>query len=106
MRREPGVAELAERGPRPADAESGAGSTVKFTCAARANPEDCGWPFCGCDPAADRVLESIQEHYMAIVPLGDPKLKADILQILTETCRGELHTATVAIFERIAGGRS
>jgi hypothetical protein len=92
--------------PQEAQSESGAASTAKFACAARASPEDCGWPFCGCDPAADRVLESIQEHYMAIVPLGDPKLKADILQILTETCRGELHAATLAIFERIAEGRS
>lgn len=83
-----------------------AANADKFSCAAKSNPEDCQWPFCGCDPAADRVLESISEHYMVIVSLGDPKLKADIYQILVETCRGELQGATAAILDRIAEGRS
>jgi hypothetical protein len=25
------------------------------------DPQDCDWPFCGCDPAADKVLETLQE---------------------------------------------
>jgi hypothetical protein len=24
-------------------------------------PQDCGWPHCGCDPHADRVLEALEE---------------------------------------------
>ncbi len=24
-------------------------------------PQDCDWPFCGCDPHADKVIEAIQE---------------------------------------------
>ena len=24
-------------------------------------PQDCDWPFCGCDPVADKVIEEIQE---------------------------------------------
>jgi hypothetical protein len=25
------------------------------------DPADCNWPFCGCDPYADKVLAAIQE---------------------------------------------
>lgn len=25
------------------------------------DPQDCDWPFCGCDPKADRVIEALQE---------------------------------------------
>ena len=25
------------------------------------HPQDCNWPFCGCDPAASRVLEAVEE---------------------------------------------
>ena len=38
-----------------------------FTCKARfantgANdPQECDWPFCGCDPAAEKVIEALQE---------------------------------------------
>ena len=45
-----------------------------FLCAARhgdvgANdPQDCNWPFCGCDQRADKVIEAIQESGFKIVP--------------------------------------
>lgn len=29
--------------------------------------QDCDWPFCGCDPAATRVLSAIQEQGLTIV---------------------------------------
>ncbi len=29
--------------------------------------QDCDWPFCGCDPVADRVLAAIQESGLKIV---------------------------------------
>lgn len=39
-----------------------------FACAARKqgtaggnDPADCNWPFCGCDPYASKVIESLQE---------------------------------------------
>jgi hypothetical protein len=37
-----------------------------FTCAVRAAgktdpPQDCDWPFCGCDPHATKVVEALQE---------------------------------------------
>jgi hypothetical protein len=39
-------------------------------CKARSSsgPEtqDCDWPFCGCDPHADKVIEAIQESGFAI----------------------------------------
>lgn len=38
---------------------------VKHTCAARhhtlAEPQDCDWPVCGCDPHATKVIEALQE---------------------------------------------
>ena len=38
----------------------------RFTCKVRTAgrtdpPQDCNWPFCGCDPYADKVVESISE---------------------------------------------
>jgi hypothetical protein len=40
-----------------------------FTCAARAAgktdpPQDCDWPWCGCDPHADKVIAHLQECNM------------------------------------------
>jgi hypothetical protein len=40
-----------------------------FTCAARAAgktdpPQDCDWPFCGCDPHATKVIEALDECNM------------------------------------------
>lgn len=36
-----------------------------FTCKARSSvtsdPQDCGWPTCGCDPYADKVLAALEE---------------------------------------------
>lgn len=40
-------------------------------CKARAGSgadvQDCDWPWCGCDPVADRVLAAIQEQGLEIV---------------------------------------
>lgn len=39
----------------------------RVLCAARHSdgegndPQDCDWPFCGCDPRADKVVEALQE---------------------------------------------
>lgn len=42
-----------------------------FRCSARKAatdpPMDCGWPWCGCDPSADRVLSQLSEEGGAIV---------------------------------------
>ncbi|MFK4507677.1 hypothetical protein LPJ38_24160 [Bradyrhizobium daqingense] len=29
--------------------------------------QDCDWPFCGCDPYADKVLDAIAESGLKIV---------------------------------------
>lgn len=31
-------------------------------------PQDCDWPWCGCDPHADKVLAAIQENDCVILP--------------------------------------
>ncbi len=31
-------------------------------------PQDCDWPFCGCDPGADKVLDAIAESGFVLVP--------------------------------------
>lgn len=38
----------------------------RVTCKVRAAgltdpPQDCDWPFCGCDPKADAVIEALEE---------------------------------------------
>lgn len=38
-----------------------------MTCKAQRTadpPQDCGWPMCGCDPAADKVVAALQEMDM------------------------------------------
>jgi len=36
-----------------------------FVCQARVSaadpPQDCGWPFCGCDPKAEKVIDALAE---------------------------------------------
>lgn len=50
-----------------------AGGQDAVLCAAKhsdtgANdPQDCDWPFCGCDPKADKVIEAIQESGFTLV---------------------------------------
>lgn len=39
-----------------------------------ADPQDCDWPFCGCDPKADEVLAAISECGMTIVPDKQPTI--------------------------------
>ena len=34
--------------------------------------QDCDWPWCGCDPVADRVLAAIQEQGLKIVKEDRP----------------------------------
>jgi len=45
-----------------------------FTCKAQRTadpPQDCDWPTCGCDPYADKVIESLQESgKLALAPLA------------------------------------
>lgn len=48
-------------------------STESFKCAARSantganDPQECDWPFCGCDPYADKVIAEIQEAGFTLV---------------------------------------
>lgn len=85
------------------------GEAVAWKCAAISDRADCGWPFCGCDPKAEKVLESIAEHDMEIVQSAPIRIEAQLLKdevrrILTETCRGELHAATASIVALIPHG--
>lgn len=49
---------------------------IPWTCRARAantganDPQDCDWPFCGCDPYADKVIDAIEESGFEIVPIN------------------------------------
>lgn len=33
-------------------------------------PQDCDWPWCGCDPHADKVIAAIQENDFAMLPMS------------------------------------
>lgn len=52
----------------------------EWECAARATsfdpPQDCDWPVCGCDPAAVKVIEALEEGGMTLV---NPDRMNDIL---------------------------
>lgn len=43
----------------------------KWECGARKSclpePADCNWPFCGCDPYADKVMDALTESGFKIV---------------------------------------
>ena len=43
-------------------------------------PQDCDWPWCGCDPAADKVLEAIQENDCVILPASALRELFDLAQ--------------------------
>lgn len=45
-------------------------SECKARVSATDPPQDCDWPWCGCDPDADRVIAAIQENDCAIVPIS------------------------------------
>lgn len=90
------IAELAG-----ADIIERAGGQDAVLCAAKhsdtgANdPQDCDWPFCGCDPKADKVIEAIQESGFTLVKDED---------LLKDDKAGERHcgeTAWVSVEERL-----
>jgi len=46
---------------------------VEFVCKARPwekldPPNDCDWPACGCDPAANKVFDAIEESGNILIP--------------------------------------
>jgi hypothetical protein len=46
--------------------------TCKVRAAGKTDPpQDCDWPFCGCDPHADRVIDHLQERGMLVAGDGD-----------------------------------
>lgn len=55
----------------------------KWECKAQKNPspggiepQDCDWPWCGCDPAMEAILKELPEHGLTIQPERPrPKLK-------------------------------
>lgn len=50
-------------------------SAAPWTCAARKNatpePQDCNWPFCGCDPHAQKVIDALDECGFLLKPLRE-----------------------------------
>jgi len=44
--------------------------SCSFICLAQrtaVEPQDCNWPFCGCDPKANKILNAIDEAGYEIV---------------------------------------
>jgi len=56
---------------RPAPTDTGEG-IAPWKCLARKQtlpePADCNWPVCGCDPAANKVLEALEESGLIPTP--------------------------------------
>lgn len=55
--------------------------SLGWACAARRQslpePAECDWPVCGCDPAANKVIEALEEGGMLPSPPGAADLKAE-----------------------------
>lgn len=70
-----------------------------FKCKAREgclpDPQDCGWPICGCDPYAESVIEALGESGMTIVPDDELReaLKAAALSASASQLREALERA-------------
>lgn len=46
----------------------------QWTCKAKRTadpPQDCNWPFCGCDPYANKVIDTIEESGIKVTPLDE-----------------------------------
>lgn len=64
---------------------------IQWSCKAQAStdpPQDCDWPFCGCDPQAEKVIDAIEEsgRYVpakASAPPEDGRLRALISEMRT-----------------------
>lgn len=39
-----------------------------MTCEAKSNPEDCQWPLCGCDAAANKAVRTLIECGWGPIP--------------------------------------
>jgi hypothetical protein len=59
---------------------------LRFSCKARAgntgslDPQDCDWPFCGCDEYASKVLETVEESGYA-TPREVTQMRVDALEV-------------------------
>jgi len=55
----------------------------RWVCAARQrsitlDPQDCDWPGCGCDPLANKVLDTIAESGFVIVPKDPSSTRSEV----------------------------
>lgn len=81
-----------------------------IACKARASasdpPQDCDWPFCGCDPRADKVLATLQECGLEIVKpvaIGTESAKAFLKSAVDKCAFGSpLGIVPFSAFESIA----
>lgn len=75
-----------------------------MSCGARSNPEDCQWPLCGCDPAANKVVETLIEcGWGQIYPQGDVELLRKALkQIANARCVEGSEPQMLAMLQDIA----
>lgn len=65
-----------------------AGVSAGFDCKTRGAvdpPTDCDWPFCGCDPHADRVIAALEESGVVLVK---PTEAAALVRVLERECLG------------------
>lgn len=61
----------------------------RWVCAARQrgvtlDQQDCDWPVCGCDPLANKVLDTIAESGFVIVPKDDAPMTDDQIKHMVD----------------------
>lgn len=63
-----------------------------WKCAARKQslpePADCGWPTCGCDPYADKVIAALEEQGLPASPVAQEGQLLTLLDAATVTLHG------------------
>lgn len=48
------------------------------------DPVDCGWPVCGCDPHADKVIEALQESGVINAAPPAPSVAVKALEVISQ----------------------
>lgn len=81
--------ELEEAGFESGPSDPSSTRSGRWVCAARQrgitlDPQDCDWPVCGCDPLANKVLDTIAESGFVIVPKDGAPMTDDQIKHMVD----------------------
>lgn len=67
------------------------------------DPADCGWPVCGCDPHATKVIQTIEDAGYRFVRNGSGSDAGDIADLLIESIKFRMQCRVDACLARHGG---